>query len=1225
MSSVGQAITGIAGAAIGSMIPGVGTAYGAFMGFGIGLTIGGILFPPSMQQEQPRPMNLMVQTSQVGLPIPIVYGSRKAQGNLIYYGDFQSHAQTQEVGGKGGSTTVTTGYTYSVTMAWGLCLLSPGNTKGVVNCWAGKNLVDPGSYIVYNGSQTGPDPTIAALIQATPQQPAQVSISLGEHAVTSGYSLEGDGVEVLDLIAVIYLTVSSVGTDGTVDIKIQDSDDNLNWADWTGGGFTQVTQSNYANQQRQYTGGKQYVRVVAQVGTATSSFGVTIAPSDPKGARVPVWKNLCYVVMPNYNLGASGIIPQFTFEMALENAGFNRADGDSEGFVAEQDCVYCGGALYGTDIHYSSGLDKVVAISSYTGAGNKSLCGIFICSPDDLTIEKAFTAHTDPGYSQIFPDNHRWPHSSRQDSSSKWICVLGGNSTIMMLDAESDEIKYIQLYEEYENYGLHANVTGLEAIITYFGGSANWPAAIYADYRENEGRVYLLLNSAYPYAMNMVFGYVEFNESTTVYPFTALVKFSYYDAWDLAYFQSMLYVPEKQCVAMAWTSLHGEGRLLVFPLDGTNVPLHRFDQTTQEEGGGSYPSSGITSQMCYLDGKIWGGFTADEIFVGQWQPEQKGLLSIDLDTYAIGVSFAPDFADVDNYGFDQIIAMGSTLLMGSASYGIVTYNPSSYVWTVHDNNTNPGLDPGGNYNDFPVVAYRPNGTLYAGSFYPWSAGWSGVVMLGGYSAGDVNPVDVEYDVMTNPMYGIGFDASLFDAAKCADTHQYCEDNDLLVSFVFSTQASVLDTLAYVLQHHNGFISYFDGKIAIDQFRHTEPTETISDANNDFVEDTDFPITIAKGGERDYFNKVQVQYTKRAAEYADGIALADDIVDIDTYGLKDTSIKMDGLCTYARGEKMSWVYLKKSLLQPQKLQIKLGPKSKLKITPGAMVGITDTKTELNALPIRISTISEGSDGVMDVEAVEENAAIYDYDMSAAAEDPNVPGTDPNLRDPAESVVHPAAFLIDSYYSGTDRVVYVEYSQPPDNPSWAGASVYRAYSSSGPYERLVSNTGSGVIGVAQAVGELLQKAYVDVLLDIDFTLSSAANEQEFQANMARNLFWVKDKGYGRFKTATLIGEQTWRLTDLYWLSTYGYLTNTYGDIAEDDIIVFAAGTVNEIYLKDYEAGITLYFKCPSFNFYGEEQSLAECIVIPLVIPAAASAYLTTESGDALTTEGGDNLTT
>jgi uncharacterized phiE125 gp8 family phage protein len=60
-----------------------------------------------------------------------------------------------------------------------------------------------------------------------------------------------------------------------VDVKIQDSDDETNWTDVES--FDQVTEANdNAVYEKEYTGIKQYLRVVATVATAACEFGVSI-------------------------------------------------------------------------------------------------------------------------------------------------------------------------------------------------------------------------------------------------------------------------------------------------------------------------------------------------------------------------------------------------------------------------------------------------------------------------------------------------------------------------------------------------------------------------------------------------------------------------------------------------------------------------------------------------------------------------------------------------------------------------------------------------------------------------------------------------------------------------------------------------------------------------------------------------------------------------------------
>lgn len=94
---------------------------------------------------------------------------------------------------------------------------------------------------------------------------------------STGYYLIGAAVDVLGKTAVVNLNAGTVGAGGTVDAKIQESDDGTTWVDVTSGAFTQVTAANdNAVQEKAYTGAKRYIRVVAKVLVAACEFGVDV-------------------------------------------------------------------------------------------------------------------------------------------------------------------------------------------------------------------------------------------------------------------------------------------------------------------------------------------------------------------------------------------------------------------------------------------------------------------------------------------------------------------------------------------------------------------------------------------------------------------------------------------------------------------------------------------------------------------------------------------------------------------------------------------------------------------------------------------------------------------------------------------------------------------------------------------------------------------------------------
>jgi hypothetical protein len=119
LTFVGYAVWGPAGALIGGLL-------------------GSLIFPPP-GIKGPRLNELNVQRSTVGAPIPIVYGTFKLAGNVIWSGGLIETKHTDEQGGLFGigGQKVTT-YTYSVDVAIGLC---EGEITGIRRIWADSDLI----------------------------------------------------------------------------------------------------------------------------------------------------------------------------------------------------------------------------------------------------------------------------------------------------------------------------------------------------------------------------------------------------------------------------------------------------------------------------------------------------------------------------------------------------------------------------------------------------------------------------------------------------------------------------------------------------------------------------------------------------------------------------------------------------------------------------------------------------------------------------------------------------------------------------------------------------------------------------------------------------------------------------------------------------------------------------------------------------------------------------
>lgn len=80
---------------------------------------------------------MQMQSSSYGIGLPIVYGQARLAGTLIWYGDFSS-VQNQQNVGKGGGGGISTSYTYSSSFQLALC---EGPVRGLSQIWQDSGLV----------------------------------------------------------------------------------------------------------------------------------------------------------------------------------------------------------------------------------------------------------------------------------------------------------------------------------------------------------------------------------------------------------------------------------------------------------------------------------------------------------------------------------------------------------------------------------------------------------------------------------------------------------------------------------------------------------------------------------------------------------------------------------------------------------------------------------------------------------------------------------------------------------------------------------------------------------------------------------------------------------------------------------------------------------------------------------------------------------------------------
>ena len=144
-------VLGAVGAAVGGSTL-LGTALTGTIGKAVGGQIDNLLFGKSVHREGKRLEELSVQTSTYGEPIPVLYGSARLAGNVIWARPLKEVSTTTETGGKGGGTQSSTEFSYFASLAIAIC---EGEIDSVERVWADAAQLDlsQGTYRIYKGAE----------------------------------------------------------------------------------------------------------------------------------------------------------------------------------------------------------------------------------------------------------------------------------------------------------------------------------------------------------------------------------------------------------------------------------------------------------------------------------------------------------------------------------------------------------------------------------------------------------------------------------------------------------------------------------------------------------------------------------------------------------------------------------------------------------------------------------------------------------------------------------------------------------------------------------------------------------------------------------------------------------------------------------------------------------------------------------------------------------------
>ena len=115
------------------------TPYDPAMGWAVGSTLGGILFPPKGPTiTRGRVDDVRISGSAYGVALPRCYGATLVGGNLIWAGPRTTRTVRTRTGGKGGPSITTETIVATQSLAWTVC---KGEIDGIRRIWANDILI----------------------------------------------------------------------------------------------------------------------------------------------------------------------------------------------------------------------------------------------------------------------------------------------------------------------------------------------------------------------------------------------------------------------------------------------------------------------------------------------------------------------------------------------------------------------------------------------------------------------------------------------------------------------------------------------------------------------------------------------------------------------------------------------------------------------------------------------------------------------------------------------------------------------------------------------------------------------------------------------------------------------------------------------------------------------------------------------------------------------------
>ena len=261
---------------------------------------------------------------------------------------------------------------------------------------------------------------------------------------------------------------------------------------------------------------------------------------------------------------------------------------------------------------------------------------------------------------------------------------------------------------------------------------------------------------------------------------------------------------------------------------------------------------------------------------------------------------------------------------------------------------------------------------------------------------DANPANVLYEILTNTVWGLGYDTSTIDTTSFSDAGSTLYSEGAGWSFLLDRPMQAHEIQRLVEEQIDGVVRWNrqTGLWELKLIRDDYDIETIPEIDESNIQEL---VNFSRGSWEATSNQVRVQYTKRSNGYTQSYAFASDPAnDRITESVSALIVNYPGVKDNTQANKLAWRDLR-SYAYPLASASVVVDRSFYDVLPGDVIKLTMDYMGISEMPMRVTKIDYGSleNGRIRLELIQD--IFYDFDASSADSE------DTNWEEPTDELV------------------------------------------------------------------------------------------------------------------------------------------------------------------------------------------------------------------------------